>query len=61
MIAELAPYPELIRMLDACRRDEARHSQDARHVASPPPLGVRLLAVIAIVSCAAGAALARRV
>lgn len=55
----LAPDPELLRMLDACRTDERRHSEDAARLDPSPPWGARALARIAVGLSRLGVAAAR--
>ena len=51
--------PELTRMLDACRSDEARHAEDAEHLHPRSPLWARALAGVAVGCSRTGVVVAR--
>ena len=55
----LAPDPELLRLLEACRSDEARHAEDAEHLHPEAPWWTRLLAAVAVGCSRAGVGVAR--
>lgn len=44
----LAPDPDLLRLLDACRIDEIRHSRDAARLDPAPPWTARAVAALAV-------------
>ncbi|WP_448202729.1 demethoxyubiquinone hydroxylase family protein [Azospirillum sp. sgz302134] len=55
----LAPDPELLRMLDACRLDEVMHSRDAARLDPAPPWTARALARLAVGLSRVGVTIAR--
>lgn len=59
LVRRLAPDPELIRMLEACRSDEARHAEDAEQLHPEAPRWARVLAGVAVGCSRAGVVVAR--
>jgi ubiquinone biosynthesis monooxygenase Coq7 len=55
----VAPDEELLRMLEACRADEARHARDAEHLHPKAPMWARMLATTAVALSQAGVVVAR--
>ena len=51
--------PEMIRMLEACRSDEARHAEDAEHLHPKAPWWAKALAAVAVGCSRAGVVVAR--
>lgn len=59
LVRRLAPDPELLRMLEACRSDEARHAEDAEELRPEAPWWARALAGVAVGCSRAGVGVAR--
>ena len=55
----LCPDPALIRLLDACRADEARHSLEAAGQVPAMPLHARILGAVAVTLSRLGVQVAR--
>ncbi|HYH38609.1 MAG TPA: demethoxyubiquinone hydroxylase family protein [Azospirillum sp.] len=59
LVRRLAPDPDLLRMLEACRSDEARHAADAEDLYPKAPWWARALAAVAVGCSRAGVLVAR--
>ena len=59
LVRRLAPDPDLLRLLEACRLDERLHSHDAARLDPAPPLTARALARLAVFLSRLGVGVAR--